>query len=212
MRVLIGTTNPSKVNRMKEILDGYDVEFITLKDLKEYTEPLEEGKSPIENSVIKVKHYSKYFDVVISNDSGLYFVDIPLNDPRQPGLNVRTPNGSKRLDDEEMISYYSELISTLGGRVTALYMDGIAVYNKGKIFSFMEDFESTKGAAFYMVDKVSKKRQEGWPLNSLSININTGTYFVDKGNNRYDSEEENIRIGNYRKRILEFLKNALELN
>ena len=29
MKVLIGTTNPSKVNRFKYLLNGYDIEFLT---------------------------------------------------------------------------------------------------------------------------------------------------------------------------------------
>lgn len=33
MRILLGTTNPSKVKRFSDLLKGYDVEFVTLKDL-----------------------------------------------------------------------------------------------------------------------------------------------------------------------------------
>ena len=33
MRILLGTTNPSKVKRFSDLLQGYDVEFVTLKDL-----------------------------------------------------------------------------------------------------------------------------------------------------------------------------------
>lgn len=32
MRVLLGTTNPSKVKRFSDLLKGYDIEFITLRD------------------------------------------------------------------------------------------------------------------------------------------------------------------------------------
>ena len=42
----------------------------TLRDIDGYTEPEECGATPEENSIIKVKHYSRYCDVVISNDSG----------------------------------------------------------------------------------------------------------------------------------------------
>ena len=69
----------------------------------------------------------------------MYFEELSMEDSRQPGLNIRTPNGNKRLDDEEMIEYYSSLITSLGGKVNAYYLDGIAVYINGKIYSFMED-------------------------------------------------------------------------
>lgn len=60
-----------------------------------------------------------------------------------------------------------------------------------------------------MVDKPSEKRHIGWPLDSLSLNQNTLTYFVDKGNNKYDTTEENIMLGEYRKRLIQFLTGAL---
>ena len=210
MKVLIGTTNPSKVRRFEEFLDGFGVEFYTLKDLEIQDEPEEMGNTPEENAILKAKFYGQYFDYVICNDSGLYFDELPLDDSRQPGLNIRTPKGV-RLNDEEMIAYYGELVHSLGGKVLAYYLDGIAVYNKGEIYSFMEGRESAKLSGFYMVDKPSDKRHEGWPLDSLSLNRNTMMYFVDKGNNVYDKVEENIMIGEYRQRLIEFLKEALEL-
>ena len=38
-KVLIGTTNPSKVNRFSKLLAGNDIEFITLKDLEIADDP-----------------------------------------------------------------------------------------------------------------------------------------------------------------------------
>lgn len=209
MKVLIGTTNPSKVRRFSELLAGHNMEFFTLRDLGIETEPEEQGNTPEENAVIKAKYYGQFFDKVICNDSGLYFDELPLDDPRQPGLNIRTPDGAKRLDDEEMIEYYAALIRSLGGKILAFYLDGIAVYNGGKISSFMENSDATKSSAFYMVDHPSPKRHVGWPLDSISLNRNTLTYFVDKGNNKYDTTEENIMLGAYRARLIAFLKSAL---
>ena len=210
MKILIGTTNPSKVRRFEEFLEGFGVEFCTLKDLDIKEEPEEKGNTPEENAILKANFYGKYFDYVICNDSGLYFDELALDDERQPGLNIRTPEGV-RLDDEEMITYYSNLVHLLGGKVLAYYLDGIAVYNKGKVYSFMEGRESARLSGFYMVDKPSKNRHEGWPLDSLSLNRNTMIYFVDKGNNVYDKVEENIMIGEYRKRLIRFLQEALGL-
>lgn len=210
MKILIGTTNPSKVRRFEEFLEGFGVEFCTLKDLDIKEEPEEKGNTPEENAILKANFYGKYFDYVICNDSGLYFDELALDDERQPGLNIRTPEGV-RLDDEEMITYYSNLVHLLGGKVLAYYLDGIAVYNKGKVYSFMEGRESARLSGFYMVDEPSKNRHEGWPLDSLSLNRNTMIYFVDKGNNVYDKVEENIMIGEYRKRLIRFLQEALGL-
>ena len=206
MKVLIGTTNPAKVTRFVDFLPDYDIEFLTLKDLGITEEPEEQGNTPEENAKIKAMFYGRFFDRVICNDSGLYFENLPLEDSRQPGLNIRTPQG-KRLDDEEMITYYGDLIHGLGGKVLAYYLDGIAVYNNGNIETFLD--ERGKAAAFYMIDTPSRNRIPGWPLDSLSINRNTLTYFTDRGNNIYDPVEEQIIVGEYRQRVIVFLKEAL---
>ena len=211
IKILIGTTNPSKIPRFEGFLTGCDVEFYTLRDLHIDGEPEEAGKNPIENAEIKARYYGQFFDRVICNDSGLYFDCLPLDDPRQPGLNIRTPQGRERMSDEEAIEYYSSLVHSIGGKVLAYYMDGIAVYNQGKIHTFMETGETNRASAFYMVDTPSPKRQAGWPLNSISINRNTLDYFVDGGNNKYDPVREDIMIGQYRARVIEFLKKSLEL-
>lgn len=209
MKVLIGTTNPSKVRRFSTLLSDCDIEFLTLADLYIDNEPAEVGITPEENARIKAAFYGQYFDRVICNDSGLYFDALPLDDPRQPGLNVRTPNGGVRLSDDEMIQHYSALARELGGKALAYYMDGVGVFNQGKLYTFIEDREVARESAFYMVDTPSSRRQEGWPLNSLSLNRNTLTYFSETGNNRYDTTEEPVIIGNYRKRMITFLKEAL---
>lgn len=208
MRVLIGTTNPAKVTRFESFLPDSGIEFLTLKDLGITAEPQEIGKNPEENARIKAAFYGQFFDRVICNDSGLYFECLPMDDPRQPGLHIRTPRG-RRLDDTEMIEYYSKLLHELGGKTSAYYLDGIAVFCGGTIRSYLD--ESRKRAAFYMVETPSPNRHPGWPLDSLSLNKNTLTYFVDHGNNLYDAVKDHIMIGEYRQRVVDFLKMALEI-
>lgn len=206
MKVLLGTTNPSKVKRFSDLLKGYEIEFVTLRDLAITDEPEEAGATPEENAVLKAKFYGRYFDVVICNDSGLYFEELALDDMRQPGLNIRTPMQMDRLSDEEMIDYYSKLIGELGGKVSAYYLDGIAVYNHGKICSFMDADAARKIGSFYMIEKVSEKRFEGWPLDSLSINKENGKYFVDGS---IDESKENIIKDQYERSVVEFLVTSL---
>ena len=206
MRVLIGTTNPAKVGRFRDFLPDCGIEFVTLADLGITEEPEETGNDPRENARIKAAFYGRFCDRVICNDSGLYFDSLPMDDPRQPGLHIRSPRG-ERLDDAQMIAYYSELVRSLGGRVLAYYVDGIAVYRDGQISTFLD--EQGKAAAFYMVDRPSDHRHPGWPLDQLSVNRNTGTYFTEAGNNIYDDVQEQIMVGRYRERVVAFLRCAL---
>lgn len=207
MDVLIGTTNPSKVKYFESLLRGYDVSFYTLSDLHIYQQPEEQGQTPEENAILKAQFYGAYFDRVICNDAGLYLDGLPLQDPRQPGLHIRTPLGVPRLTDDEMIVYYKQLVHSLGGKVTAYYLNGMAVFNRGKVSSLMETIEEGREEAFYMVDRPSGKRRPGWPLDSLSLNRQTMTYFVDHENLETLCDNGSERL--FFQRVVQFLKNAL---
>lgn len=210
MQILLGTTNPSKAKRLQQLLDGYDVTFLTLNDLGITREPPETGKTPEENARLKAAFYGQFADSVVCNDSGLYFDVLPLDHPLQPGLHVRSPRGT-RLNDEEMIAYYGGLVHSLGGKVLAYYMDGFAVCHQGRVSSFMESIEVTRHSAFYMVDRPSDRRQPGWPLDSISLNRSTMTYFAETVSERYNADTEQVIVGDYRQRLLQFLTEALGL-
>ena len=109
MKVLIGTTNPSKADWLGGLI-GAGTELLT-------------GATPAENAAIKAEFYGKTFQPVVCHDSGLYFAELAFDDPRQPGLHVRTPNGRARFcNDEEMLAYYAALVHSLGGAATAMYL------------------------------------------------------------------------------------------
>ena len=169
MKILIGTTNPSKVEYFAEMLSGFGIEFMTLRDLGITDEPPETGKTPMENAMLKAAFYGRYADAVICADSGLYFDCLPLDDPQQPGLHIRTPNGGKRLDDEEMIAHYAQLVHNLGGKVLAYYLNGVAIQLGGAVSGFQWTREEAQLGAFYMLDTPCEARNPGWPLDSLSV-------------------------------------------
>lgn len=73
----------------------------------------------------------------------------------------------------------------------------------------MENGETNRESAFYMIDQPFECRHPGWPLDSISQNRNTLTYFAEEGNNKYDTTEENVMVGEYRERQVRFLEEAL---
>lgn len=170
MKILIGSTNPSKIDYYTQLLAAYPVTILSLTDLNIDSEPEESGKTPEENALIKAKYYGQFFETVICNDSGLYLDAFSMEDARQPGLHVRTPMGQPRLDDEGMITYYTELARSLGGKAMAYYLNGYAVYHKGKLYSYMESREEKrKTTSFYLLDHEILPRRAGWPLDSISL-------------------------------------------
>ena len=113
------------------------------------------------------------------HDSGLYFAELAFDDPRQPGLHVRTPNGRARFcNDEEMLAYYAALVHSIGGAATAMYLNGFAVFADGKLSTFAFSREDAAHAAFIMTDKPSASRHPGWPLDSISVRPDSGLYFT----------------------------------
>ena len=180
MEVLLGTTNPSKVSMFERWLEGEDIHFLTLSEVAVPGEPEETGNRPGENARRKAEYYGRYADYVICNDSGLYLTGLPMEDARQPGLHVRTPQGAAhRLDDEEMIAYYAGLAHSLGGRVRACYVSGFAVKTPQAVYLYEESIGELAEQAFWLTDTPCAERRPGWPLDSLSLYKDGKTSFLD---------------------------------
>lgn len=184
-KVLFATGNESKAKRFKDGLLRNGIEIITIKDIDEDIEVSEDGKDAIENALIKARAYAKVLDIpVFAMDDSLYIDNIP--DDKQPGLYVRRVNG-KRLSDEEMLTYYSNLAHEYGvdGKLTCRWVYGIAVINNGVEFTYTWSKDD-----FYIVDKPSDKIDPGYPLNTISINKKLNKYFTDMTKEDYDSVKE----------------------
>ena len=184
-KVLFATGNESKAKRFKDGLLRNGIEIITIKDIDEDIEVSEDGKDAIENALIKARAYAKVLDMpVFAMDDSLYIDNIP--DDKQPGLYVRRVNG-KRLSDEEMLTYYSNLAHEYGedGKLTCRWVYGIAVINDG-----VESTYTWNKDDFYIVDKLSDKIDPGYPLNTISINKKLNKYFTDMTKVDYDTVKE----------------------
>lgn len=208
VNVLIGTTNPSKIQRFKKLLTGYDVQFFTPAMLGISDVPEEDGATPQQNAQIKALFYAQYCERVITNDSGLYFLNLPDDDARQPGLHVRTPQGV-RLSDEEMIAYYSTLVHSLGGRVQAYYKDAVAVNFRGQINVYTQNEQEIRAALFDMTDIPHTLRHDGWPLDSISMYHGTQRYFVEEADKQSQASADTVLA--HANRLRHFLVQALSL-
>lgn len=189
MKLLYGTSNPGKLQHMKEMLSGLGLEILGLKEVGPIIDPIDEsGNNPIENAKIKALTYYKATRIpVFSCDSGLY-ID-RLEKDEQPGVHIRRING-KVLNDEEMIDYYSNLALRFGGEVRAKYKNAIClVLDETNVYEY--DGDDISSEAFIITAKAHPKRISGFPLDSLSLDINAGKYYFDieeNGKNEYESD------------------------
>ena len=134
-------------------------------------------------ATIKAKAYYDATKITtMAMDDTMYIEGIP--EDKQPGVFVRRING-KRLNDEEMIDYYTNLVKTYGkdGKLNTKWILGMVIIKDGEISTYTGVTNE-----YYLVDEPAKDIKEGYPLSSILIN---------KKLNKYDIylTEEDMKIG-----------------
>ena len=163
-QVLFATSNQTKAKRFRKGLLEKGIETLTLKDINIKLDVEENGKTAIENALIKARaYYEKTHIPTIGMDDTLYIENI--DDNLQPGLFVRRVNG-KTLNDEEMITYYTNLVKKYGvnGRLNCKWIYGLALI----------DDEGKESTGNIKLNKDLKKSIEGKDVLIVEDIIDTG--------------------------------------
>jgi XTP/dITP diphosphohydrolase len=72
LRIIFASKNNGKIREVKDILSGTSLEILSLLDLNNNENIIEDGKTFEENAIIKASHvFNKYKIPVIADDSGL---------------------------------------------------------------------------------------------------------------------------------------------
>ncbi len=197
--ILFATGNKSKAKRFTKGLLEHDIKVLTLEDININIEVEENGSTAIENALIKARAYAKETSLpVFAMDDTLYIDNIP--DDKQPGLFVRRVNG-KKLNDEEMIEYYSNLAKEYGtnGLLTGRWIYGMALINNGHEYTYTWSKQN-----FYITSTPSNIINPGYPLNTISINIKLNKYFTEL------TEEDKLLIQEDESHVVNFLVDSLD--
>ena len=181
--ILFATGNASKVERFRDKLLEKGITIKSLKDIDIDIDVDENGNTAIENATIKAKAYYEATKIpTMATDDTMFIEGIP--DEKQPGIFVRRVNG-KRLNDEEMIDYYTNLVKEYGkdGKLNTKWILGMVIIKDGEVYTY-EDITSE----YYLLDTPTKERRDGYPLSSILFN---------KKANKYDIylTEEDKKIG-----------------
>lgn len=198
-KILFATGNESKAKRFSKGLEEHGIKVLSLKDIDIDIDVDENGKDAIENAIIKAKAYSSVVDIpVMAMDDNLYLDGVP--EDKQPGMFVRRVNG-KRLSDEEMIEHYSNLVKQYGtdGKLIGRWVYGMAVISNDKLNTYTWNKKD-----FYMVSKRSDKVDIGYPLNSISVNIELNKYFTDM------TEEDKENVKENEDHVVDFIVKSME--
>ncbi len=107
-KLLIASRNPGKIRELKAVVSRYVDEVVTLDDLGVSEEPVEDGETFEENSLIKANFYWQRAHIpTLADDSGLEIDALQ----GQPGVHSRVWHG-QRLTDEEL---RNEILKLLQG-------------------------------------------------------------------------------------------------
>ncbi|MFA5886318.1 MAG: non-canonical purine NTP pyrophosphatase [Patescibacteria group bacterium] len=170
MPLIIGTKNKAKIEQIKSALNSLNFDIQELPD-QEFPEIRENGQTALDNARLKALAYTQLIRrPILSMDNALYLEG--LADDRQPGTHVRhISNRIDRPSDDEIIDYYSKLISELGNKITGYWEYGVCVATPdGKTQEIV--FRSPR----IFVSCPSSQVIAGYPLESLQIDPDTGKY------------------------------------
>lgn len=199
MKVLFATTNPAKIEYYAKELKRRSVEVVTLQELGITLDVKEDGKNGVENAMIKAKAYAKVSNMpTIAIDDTLFIEGI--KEEEQPGTNVRRVHG-KRLSDDEMLEYYTNLVKKYGGKLQAKWIKGVAVWvnDEMKTLEYSRDH-------FFFIDEPSKQRHDGYPLDSIAIIPRFEKYLSELT----EEEMREYRQEGTNQKIFDFIINTLE--
>ncbi len=185
MELIYGTFNPAKLESMRNMLKGLEVDITGLNELPvELVEPEESGNDPLANAGIKAESYYRQIrKPLFSCDSGLYFENV--SDEDQPGVHIKRIHG-QNLKDKEFIDYYGSLAAKYGGKITAYYKNSIyLVLNKDTVFFY--DGKDIQSERFYIVERPHRVYKKGFPLDSISKHIGSNKYYYDLDHGKNDN-------------------------
>lgn len=198
-KILFATGNPTKAKRFSVGLAKYDIEVLSLKDMNLTLEAEENGKTAIENALIKARECFKKTNMSsMGMDDSLYLEGVPESE--QPGLFVRRVNG-KSLEDAELLEHYINLVKKYGvdGKLPCKWVYGLAVINENG----EENTYTWEKGNFYMVDTPSSIVNPGYPLNSISKYNDLDKYFTEV------TVEDLEKIKVNEDDVVEFIKNNI---
>jgi len=173
-RILLGTTNPAKINIVRAALETLPILVLTLRDLNINLFVKEDGQSTEENAQMKARAYFAASHVpTLAIDGGLYVEKFSLD--KQPETLVRRIYGENRdATDEEVLEYYQKELCAVGGESAATWRGAMAL--------MLAPEKMVSDTFFFKAILTSRRKGRGFPgapLDALMIDPATGRYYTE---------------------------------
>lgn len=139
-RLLIGTTNPVRLEILRAALAPLPIAIVTLEQLGITAAVEEDGASPVANAEKKARTYQALSQFpTLALDGGMTIAGLPPE--RQPGVTVRRIPGIIAPTDEDLLVFYEQELATLGGSTTATWHVGMALaLSSARVVTQQTDF------------------------------------------------------------------------
>jgi XTP/dITP diphosphohydrolase len=137
MKIVFASSNEGKVKEINKMLEGMEIELVSLSNYSHVPEIVEDGKSFLENALKKAKIISEFTgEIVLADDSGLQ-VEVLGG---EPGIYSARYAGEKATDAENNAKLLDKLKNIPQEKRTAFFScvlvlyktDGSYDYFKGK--------------------------------------------------------------------------------
>jgi len=172
--LLIGTTNPAKFARYQTILSTFvSLEFLSLKDLAEIPEVVEDGATAAENARKKAHAYAAAANLpAFSIDESLAIPALPPHD--QPGVNVRRYLGFPATDEQLLEGFLAKVRQLPEDQRFVVWTYAVNLsFPDGR--EFFDQVELTKK----LILQPSLPLLPGYPLSSIQIDLKSGKALRD---------------------------------
>ena len=139
MKIVFASGNEGKVKEIKEMLEGMEIELVSLKDYNNVPEIIEDGKNFLENALKKAKIISAFTgETVLADDSGLQ-VEVLGG---EPGIYSARYAGGKATDDDNINLLLTKLKNIPQEKRTAFFCCALVLYRSdGSYDSFESKWE-----------------------------------------------------------------------
>jgi leucyl-tRNA synthetase len=178
-KILIGTRNEAKFKMLTECFPkDLAITFLSLNDVEVDDSSLVEGQDFQENAKKKAEFYFKATGIpTISTDHILWLAKWPKDNGYMIHLRKEANPLSERATDEECITFLKKWVTSVGGECPAHFEYAIAFADERGSQNFVSYQRK------YTLQAVqSKTFWEGYPTESLLIDVETGEYKGDQEN------------------------------
>jgi len=173
-RILLGSTNPAKIDRLRTCLEGWAFDFTTVNELLPHEPPEETGESHLEIAEAKAVAWARISGgLAIASDGG---IDIPALGPNWDSLLTRRAAGEDATD-EDRIRHLLALMEHLESDADreATWREALAIASPSGV---VQTWEVT-GPTGVIRHEPSSKRIEGFWLASLWLFPELGKTYTE---------------------------------